>query len=76
METVRLSDVPLNISVKIAAVADFELSERIVELGFIKNAVIKPVHRSMRGGVTAYEVMGSVFALRRSDAEKMAVSLI
>ena len=75
-EPIKLCDLPLNKNAVVSCISDPELSERLAELGFVENAAVKPVLRSIKGGVAAYEVMGAVFALRRCDTEKMAVVLI
>ena len=69
---IRLCDLPLNHNASVARVGG-ELSERLRELGFIEDATVRAAHRSARGGVTAYEVMGAVFALRRGDAANVEV---
>ena len=73
MGTVKLSELPMMRTARIAKIGGDSLSERLCELGFIENTSVRAAHRN--GGVTAYEIMGSVFALRKSDAEKIEVAL-
>ncbi len=49
------------------------LRRRLRELGFIEGAALRCVCRSPGGGLAAYAVGGSVFALRDGDAAQLTV---
>ncbi len=50
-----------------------ELRRRLLDLGFSPGISITPLFRSPLGDPTAYEVMGSVVALRKEDAIQIEV---
>ena len=47
---------------------------RLCELGFVPGAAVDCLMRSFSGDPCAYRICGAVIALRRQDAEKIAVS--
>ncbi len=67
-----------NLNVGVTATIDYVDSScpnfhRLTELGFVTNTEIIPVHKSPTGWPIAYLVRGSVFGLRRDDAEKIFI---
>lgn len=52
-----------------------EKEKRMYDLGLTKNTIIRPLFKSMFGDTAAYLIKGSVIALRKSDAQKIHVSL-
>lgn len=44
------------------------IRRRLLDLGIIKNTPIKAVFKSPSGDPTAYEIRGSLIALRKDDA--------
>lgn len=50
-----------------------DLRHRLLDLGFTPGASITPLFRSPLGDPTAYEVLGSVIALRQEDAMQIEV---
>ncbi len=70
-----LDRVPLGF---LARVTDLSLEgllrRRLLDLGFVLGADVRPVRRSPLGDPTAYEVMGAVVALRRTEAACIGVS--
>ena len=44
---------------------------RMQELGFINSTTVKALCKSPCGGAVAYQVRGTVIALRNQDAEKI-----
>mgnify|MGYP000049302992 CR=1 FL=1 len=46
---------------------------RMLELGFVPGAPVTPVQESPWGDPVAYAVCGAVIALRRTDAQLIAV---
>lgn len=53
-----------------------DLRRRMLDLGMVKNTKIKPVFRSPFGDPTAYEIRGSVIALRKEDSQLVFVEKI
>jgi len=47
---------------------------RFLDLGLIKGTKITPVLKSPSGDPTAYELRGSIVAIRKEDTEKIEVS--
>lgn len=44
---------------------------RLMDLGFIKNSSVKKVNVSPAGDPSAYEIKGTVIALRKDEADKI-----
>ena len=76
----RKSNIPLNdttineeyIVVNIKNKSNLTL-KRLMELGIVKNTLIKSIHKSPSGNPIAYLVRGTVIALRNEDAQKITV---
>ena len=51
------------------------LSRRLLDLGFAEGAGIRCLFRSMFGDPTAYEICGTVIALRAGDSTSVLVRL-
>ncbi len=49
------------------------IRRRLLDLGFIKGTPIIPVLKSPSGDLTAYEVRGSLIALRKEDSNNIKV---
>lgn len=49
-------------------------SERLADLGFIKGSKIECVIKNRKLGPFAYRIRGTLFAIRKSDAEKIEVT--
>lgn len=70
-----LDRVALGSSVRVIGLdLDGLLRRRLLDLGFVLGTTVRPLRRSPLGDPTAYEVMGSVVALRRSEAARIRVS--
>ena len=50
------------------------MNRRLLDLGFAEGAVVKCLFHSMFGDPTAYEVCGTVVALRAADSASVLVS--
>ena len=50
--------------------------QHMEDLGFIPGTIVRPLHHSPSGDPTAYQVMGAVIALRRSDASRISCKLL
>lgn len=46
---------------------------RLLDLGLVPGTVVRALRRSPLGDPTAYEVRGTVLALRREDADQVLV---
>ncbi len=51
------------------------IKKRLIDLGMIKNTLIRPVLKSPSGNIRAYEVRGSVLSIRDIDANKIILKL-
>lgn len=51
------------------------LRRRLLDLGFVNGTKITPILKSPSGDPTAYEVRGSVIALRTEDSRNIEISL-
>ena len=54
---------------------DCEIKRRLFDMGFIKGNEISCVWRNPLGSPIAYNIEGSIVALRKPDAEKVGVAL-
>lgn len=52
---------------------DDNIKLRLLDLGFINNSLVKYIYSSPSKNPRAYLVMGSVIALRNSDAKKIII---
>ncbi|MBR2735260.1 MAG: ferrous iron transport protein A [Clostridia bacterium] len=72
---IPLSESKINKSYKIFRVkTDNDITlRRILDLGMVRGAEIKALHKSPTGNLTAYFIKGAVIALRDSDAKNILV---
>ena len=72
---VPLSESKINRSYKIFRIkTDNEMMlRRMLDLGIVRGAQIKALHKSPTGNLTAYFIKGTVIALRDSDAKNIFV---
>ena len=49
------------------------IRRRLLDLGLVKNTKITPLFKSASGDPTAYEIRGSVIALREEDSKLISV---
>lgn len=54
---------------------DANLKRRLSDLGIIKNTSITPVFKSVLGDPVAYEVRGSIIAIRNKDAKNIQIEI-
>lgn len=70
MNIYSLDNLPLN---KDGYIIDLKsqgaLRRRMLDLGLIKDTLIKPIFISPSGDPRAYEVRGSIIAIRKKDAK-------
>lgn len=50
------------------------LRRRMLDLGLVKDTIIRPVFVSPSGDPRAYEVRGSIIAIRKKDAELININ--
>lgn len=69
-----LDNLPLNQSGYIIDLkSEGNLRRRMLDLGLVKDTLIKPVFISPSGDPRAYEVRGSIIAIRKSDAKLIEI---
>lgn len=51
------------------------VKRRLLDLGFVKGNEIKFEHKNLFGSPIAYNIEGSVVAIRKNDAQKVGVVL-
>ncbi|MGI6328771.1 MAG: FeoA family protein [Dethiobacteria bacterium] len=72
----RLSSLPLRKQGIVASIiAEGFLRGRLLDLGFVPGTVVEPVRRSPLGDPTAYQIRGTVIALRSEEGDKILVTL-
>lgn len=70
-----LDTLPINsIGYIIDLKSEGSLRRRMLDLGLVKNTLIKPIFISPSGDPRAYEVRGSVIAIRKKDAKLIKIS--
>ncbi len=75
--TILLSELKLNQTATVNQIrCSRSLINRIFDFGIISGANITPLYKSPFGDPTAYLVKNAVVALRKSDAEKITVSVL
>jgi len=52
------------------------LKRRMMDLGLIRDTIIHSLRKSPSGDPTAYEIRGSVIALRTEDAAKILIEML
>lgn len=69
-----LDTVNLNTSVKVNSLNCIgSIKRRLLDLGFIEGATIIPVLQSPAGELNAYEIRGTLIAIRDEDARNIIV---
>ena len=77
MNNCKLNELPIN---HMGSIIDLEASKdlrrRLLDLGLVKGTCIKPLFISPSGDPRAYEVRGSIIALRCSDAKLIKIKYL
>lgn len=69
-----LNDLKMNENGYIRKICTNEiLRKRLLDLGFIENTLIKPVFSNPTNDFRAYEIRGSLIAIRNSDAQEITL---
>ena len=70
MNIYSLDELPLNQEgIIIDLKSEDSLRRRMLDLGLVNNTIIKPIFISPSGNPRAYEVRGSIIAIRKNDAK-------
>lgn len=56
--------------------AQESMRRRMLDLGFITNTLVESIRKSPSGDPTAYQIRGTVIALRSEEASNISVELI
>ncbi len=72
-----LNQLPVNKLGKVKTITcDGIIRQRLLDLGLIRDTVVKALRRSPAGDPTAYEIRGAVIALRAEDASQIMIDLV
>ncbi len=52
------------------------LRRKLLDLGFIKDSIICPVHKSPLGDPIAYQIKGTIIALRNNESGHIHIKVI
>ena len=75
MNKIQLNKLPINSTGKVEELnCDGNLRRRMLDLGIVKGTNIIPVLKSPFGDPIAFEIRGSVVALRKEVSEKISVN--
>lgn len=74
--TITLNKLPINTYGRIHSLHCVgSIRRRILDLGMINGTKIKPILKSPSGDPTAYEVRGTIIALRKEDSDNIEVDI-
>ncbi|MFR8104344.1 MAG: FeoA family protein [Clostridia bacterium] len=74
MNRKSLNEIKIGEKVKVEELkCDNTIRRRMLDLGIVKGTDMLPVLKSPSGDPTAYEVRGSIIALRKEDAQQIKV---
>ncbi len=74
--TIPLTDLSLNLEAKIHTInCSNSIKRRLMDLGIIPHTSITPIFKSTSGDPIAYEIRGTVLAIRNQDAKNIFVYL-
>lgn len=66
---ISLDKLPMNEDAKIDSLnCNSNIKRRLLDLGFVPNTHIKPLFKSASGDPTAFEIRGTIIALRKEDS--------
>ena len=72
---ISLNELPLNVNGYIETVnCEEDIKRRLLDLGLVKGAEIKPVLVSVSKDPRAFEIRGSLIAIRKENAKGICVS--
>lgn len=71
-----LNKLPLNTTAKILDInCSSNIKRRLLDLGFIKNTNITPILKSPSGDPIAFEIRGSIIAIRKEDTKLINIAI-
>lgn len=74
MKSITLNNLPLNKYAEIESLnCSGDIRRRMLDLGIIRGTTITPIFKSPSGAPRAYEVRGSIVAIRDNDARYIKV---
>ena len=72
-----LNQLPMGSHCKVKQlIADGSIRRRMLDLGLIQDTIVKPLIKSPAGDPIAYEIRGTVIALRSEDSSQILVELV
>ncbi len=75
MRTTTLADLSANESGTVMALQSSDnMRRRLLDIGLTKNTVVTCVGQSPAGDPIAFNIRGSIIALRRTDCEKVMIT--
>lgn len=73
---ISLDKLQLNTTAKIDTLkCSNSIKRRLLDLGFVPETNIKPIFKSLSGDPTAFEVRGTIIALRKEDSSEILVKI-
>ena len=72
----KLSDLQIGQKAVIDSVEPFQNKSALAELGFLKGAHVQLMMRAPLGDPLAIRILGSVVAIRRSEADRILIDKI
>lgn len=77
MNKMLLSSLPINMCGKVENLnCSGNIRRRLLDLGIIKGTKIVSIFKSPSGDPTAFEIRGTIIALRKEDANLIEISII
>lgn len=75
-ERLSLSHLPIGKMGKIEYIKDNNLKRRFLDLGLIPNTIIKIERYSPAGDPIAFNIRGTVIAIRKEEAENILIRIV
>jgi ferrous iron transport protein A len=73
----KLNDLKLNEIGKITSVmASTNIKRRLMDIGFVKGSIVRPILNNFSNEMVAYSLKGTVMALRKDDTSGILVEVI
>lgn len=73
---ITLNNLPLGKKGRVFKITDKGTTRRrLLDLGLVKNTLVKSLHVSPAGDPTAYEIRGAVIALREEESQYILIKI-
>lgn len=69
---ISLKEVPLGLVCRVEGAEEL----RLMELGFCRGSLVRPMYGCVRGGTRVYGVKGTMIALRDADAAQILTRVV